>query len=113
MLFRSKSGLMSDGRVATMGKMVELDRFELEATSEVVRESVEESLTPQGRLRTELDALRSSHTTVTVWVYPESFAEFRELKQRLYKEGFLCAARPLPKGMRIGGSPHGSSSSAQ
>ncbi|MFM8570069.1 MAG: hypothetical protein ACKOAU_00590 [Pirellula sp.] len=109
----SKSGMMSDGRVAAMGKMVELERFELEPTRDVLRESIEESLSPQGRLRSELDAMRSSHTTVTVWVYPESFAEFRQLKQMLYKEGYLCAARPLPNGMRIGASPQGSSSSAQ
>lgn len=109
----SKNGLMSDGRVAAMGKMVELERFELEPTREVTRESVEESLGPQGRLRSELDASRSSHTTVTVWVYPESFAEFRRLKELLYKEGCLCAARPLPRDMRIGASPQGSSSTAQ
>jgi len=109
----SKSGLMSDGRVAAMGKMVELERFELETTRDVLRESVEDSLGPTGRLRSELDALRSSHTTVTVWVYPESFGEFRRLKELLYKEGCLCAARPLPRDMRIGASPQGSSSTAQ
>jgi hypothetical protein len=109
----SKSGLMSDGRVAAMGKMVELERFELEPTQDVIREKVEESLGPQGRLRSELDAARSNHTTVTVWVYPESFSEFRKLKELLYKEGFLCAARPLPRDMLIGASPQGSSSTAQ
>jgi len=109
----SKSGLMSDGRVAAMGKMVELERFELEPTGEVLRESIQESLAAQGRLRGELDSSRSSHTTVTVWVYPESFAEFRMLKELLYKEGYLCAARPLPRDMRIGASPQGSSSTAQ
>lgn len=109
----SKSGLMSDGRVAAMGKMVELERFELEPTQDVTRESIDESLGPTGRLRSELDAFSSSHTTVTVWVYPESFAEFRRLKELLYKEGCLCAARPLPRDMRIGASPQGSSSTAQ
>jgi hypothetical protein len=109
----SKSGLMSDGRVAAMGKMVELERFELEETRDVLRESVEVSLAQKGRLRAELDATRSNHTTVTVWVYPESFNEFRKLKELLYKEGCLCAARPLPRDMRIGASPQGSSSTAQ
>jgi hypothetical protein len=109
----SKSGLMSDGRVAAMGKMVELERFELEETRDVLRESVEASLAQKGRLRAELDATRSNHTTVTVWVYPESFNEFRKLKEMLYKEGCLCAARPLPRDMRIGASPQGSSSTAQ
>jgi hypothetical protein len=109
----SKAGLMSDGRVAAMGRMVELERFELEPTPEIYHESVAQSLAPGGRLRTELDASRSGHTTVTVWVYPESFSEYRTLRDQLFQEGFLSAARPLPKNMRIGASPNGSSSAAQ
>jgi hypothetical protein len=96
----SRSGLMSDGRVAAMGKMVEL-------------EPLEKSLGLGGRLRMELDASRSQQTTVTVWVYPESFGCFRQLKEQLFKEGYLCAARPMPSNMRIGASPRGSSSVAQ
>lgn len=109
----SKAGLMSDGRVAAMGRMVELERFELEPTPEIFHESVAQSLGPGGRLRTELDASRSGHTTVTVWVYPESFSEYRTLRDQLFQEGFLSAARPLPRNMRIGASPNGSSSAAQ
>ena len=109
----SKSGLMSDGRSAAMGRMIELDKFELEPTSEIQRETVAQALAPGGRLRMELDANRSQPTTVTVWVYPDSFGSFRVLKQRLFAEGFLCAARPLPGNMRIGASPRGSSSTAQ
>lgn len=109
----SKAGLMSDGRVAAMGRMVELERFELEPTTEIFHESVAQSLGPGGRLRTELDASRSGHTTVTVWVYPESFSEYRTLRDQLFQEGFLSAARPLPRNMRIGASPNGSSSAAQ
>lgn len=108
-----RSGLMSDGRAAAMGRMVELDKFELDPTSEIVTEQISEALRPGGRLRAELDAYRSQQTTVTVWVYPESFREFRILKERLFQEGFLCAARPMPENMRIGASPRGSSSSAQ
>jgi hypothetical protein len=109
----AKSGLMSDGRVAAMGKMVELDKFELDPTPEIVAETIERALSIGGRLRAELTASRSQQTTITVWVYPESFAQFRILKERLFAEGFLCAARPLPSGMKIGASPRGSSSVAQ
>lgn len=109
----SKSGLMSDGRSAAMGRMIELDKFELDPTPDVLSESVEQALGTGGRLRTELDASRSQQTTVTVWVYPDSFGSFRTLKQRLFSEGMLCAARPLPSNMRIGASPRGSSSAAQ
>lgn len=109
----SRSGLMSNGRTAAMGRMVELDKFELEPTQEILAETVEESLRIGGRLRAELESSRSQQTTVTVWVYPDSFATFRALKEKLFKDGFLCAARPLPSSMRIGASPRGSSSAAQ
>jgi hypothetical protein len=109
----SRNGVVSDGRSSAMGRMVELDKFELEPTSEILAERVSESLRPGGRLRAELDARRSQQTTITVWVYPESFGEFRILKEMLFREGFLCAARPLPSDMRIGASPRGSSSAAQ
>jgi hypothetical protein len=104
---------MSDGRNAGMGRMVELEKFELDPTPEIITETVAEALRAGGRLRAELDANRSQQTTITVWVYPESFREFRKLKELLFREGFLCAARPLPENMRIGASPRGSSSSAQ
>ncbi|MFO0012507.1 MAG: hypothetical protein ACK553_07185 [Planctomycetota bacterium] len=109
----SRNGIMSDGKTAAMGRMVELEKFELEPNKDIVAESVADALRPGGRLRAELEACRSQQTTITVWVYPESFGEFRKLKERLFQEGFLCAARPLPENMRIGASPRGSSSAAQ
>jgi len=92
---------------ATASRNSQRDKFE------DVLGPIDGFLMRQGRLRGELDSSRSSHTTVTVWVDPESFAEFRMLKELLYKEGYLCAARPLPRDMRIGASPQGSSSTAQ
>lgn len=110
---KSQSGVFSDGRSTRMGKSVELQKFELEPTAEVVRESVDQSLAPGGRLRVELSSHVSTQTTVTVWVYPDSFEQFRNLKERLFVESFLCAARPLPFNVRIGASPKGSASAAQ
>jgi len=52
-------------------------------------------------------------TTVTVWVYPDSFAAFRTLKEHLYAKGFATAGRPLPMDYPISGSPHGRRSDAQ
>jgi hypothetical protein len=110
---KSQSGILSDGRTARMGRSVELEKFELEPTPEVVRESIDQTLSPGGRLRIELSASSAQHTTVTVWVYPDSFDEFRVLKERLFAEGYLCAARPLPFHIRVGASPKGSASTAQ
>jgi hypothetical protein len=110
---KSQSGIMSNGTSARLAKTVELEKFELEPTAEVLRESVDRTLGPGGRLRIELSTSAAQHTTVTVWVYPDSFNEFRDLKERLFAEGFLCAARPLPFNIRIGASPRGSASTAQ
>ncbi len=91
----------------------ELDRFELEPTGSVVAEPINEALQEASRFGLELVRRNPRETVVTVWVYPDSFDDYRSLKARLFSEGYLCAARPLPEGVRIGASPHGSRSSAQ
>ena len=91
----------------------ELDRFEIETTADAPSESLQRALTPTGRLRLELASRNPAETVITVWVYEDSFAEFGILKSRLFDEGFLCAARPLPKGLRISASPRGTRSAAQ
>ena len=110
---KSQSGILSNGSSARLARTIELEKFELEPTGEVVHESVDETLGTGGRLRLELASCAVQHTTVTVWVYPDSFNEFRTLKERLFAEGFLCAARPLPFNVRVGASPRGSASTAQ
>lgn len=110
---KSQSGMMSNGSQVRMARSIELEKFELETTEDVLRETVQQTLGSGGRLRMELSGCVSQQTTVTVWVYPDSFNEFRILKERLFAEGFLCAARPLPFNVRIGASPNGSSSTAQ
>jgi hypothetical protein len=91
----------------------ELERFELEPTPSTPSESLQESLSASGRLRLELASRDPSETVVTVWVYPDSFREYRTLQTRIFEEGFLSAARPLPENIRIGASPRGTRSSAQ
>lgn len=109
----AKRGMVTNGTTAGMGQMVALDRFELEPTSEAIAESVEETLSDSGRLKLELSGRNPKETVTTVWVYPDSFAEFRVLKESLFSMGFMTAARPLPNGIRIGAAPSGSHSSAQ
>ncbi|MEZ6057403.1 MAG: hypothetical protein R3C01_11945 [Planctomycetaceae bacterium] len=52
-------------------------------------------------------------TTLTFWTYPDSFALHRELQQFAQRHGYQVAARPLPEGVPIAGSPNGSKSIAQ
>ncbi len=110
---KTQRGLVSNGAGASMAQNVELEYFVLEPTEEVIRENIDAALQVSGRLRSELALHQPRSTTVTVWVYPNSFGSFRKLKERLFVEGYLTAARPLPEGIRVGASPQGSNSSAQ
>lgn len=106
-------GFMMRYKMAAVQGGFELDRFEIETTPDNRGEPLESALSPSGRLRLDLASRDPGETVVTVWVYPDSFEQFRRLKSALFDEGFLCAARPLPDGIRIGASPRGSRSSAQ
>lgn len=52
-------------------------------------------------------------TTLTFWVYPDSYPIFRKLQKFAHEHGFPVAARPLPKGIPIAGAPNGSRSASQ
>lgn len=52
-------------------------------------------------------------SSLTFWVYPDSFALFRQLQAAAQAEGFVVSARPLPFGIPIAGSPHGTRSAGQ
>ena len=51
-------------------------------------------------------------TTVTVFVYPDSFQYLRDIKKRLFSLKYQMALRPLPDGVPIAISPHGTSSAS-
>ena len=76
-------------------------------------ESVEEAMAGTSQFRQTLSLHRPGDTTVTLWTYPDSFAEYRWLNDELHRLGYVTAGRPLPAGFPIGGSPHGSRSAAQ
>ncbi|MCL2005430.1 MAG: hypothetical protein FWG73_04620 [Planctomycetaceae bacterium] len=68
---------------------------------------------PQSEFCRKLAAFQKHLYTVTVWVYPDSFEEYQELKQFLQVQGYSVAARPMLLGHPIGISPHGTRSSTQ
>lgn len=92
---------------------VELERFYFVQADEQLGEPIERALTPNSMFRSRLAGMEPRSTTITVWVYPESFDQFRIVKAELFKLGYLTAGRPLPDGYPIGGSPDGTRSSAQ
>jgi hypothetical protein len=50
---------------------------------------------------------------VTFWVYPDSFALYRQLRDHLYERDLVVAGRPLPEGIPISSSRRGTVSRGQ
>jgi hypothetical protein len=80
---------------------------------EEVGEPVATALEESSEFRRRVAGFRPDKTTVTIWCYPDGFADFRRLKDFLQERGYSVAGRPLPEGFPIMGSPKGTKSSAQ
>ena len=102
-----------DTGVESRGTVVQLVKWELMPVTSKLGEPVEQALLPNSDMNHYLKRYRPDATTVTIWIYPDSFSEFRALRRELYEMGYATAGRPLPQGVLIGGSPHGSKSAAQ
>lgn len=96
-----------------MRDVVGLERFVLVPVSERLGEPFDQALQPQSNFRRKLRGFHPETTTITVWCYPDSFDQFRDLKRELLQLGFRSAGRPLPAGHPISGSPHGTRSAAE
>jgi hypothetical protein len=60
-----------------------------------------------------VDALDVNQTAVTLWVYPDSFELYRRLRDYLHDHDVTVAGRPLPIGVPIASSRHGTVSRGQ
>ncbi|HTQ38742.1 MAG TPA: hypothetical protein VMJ32_06925 [Pirellulales bacterium] len=101
--------------VADHGRIVGLraKEFQVVPTGTQEGETFEQAMRPTSAFHQAL-ALHSPHdTTVTLWTYPDSFETYLQLKEELHRLDFATAGRPLPMGVLIGGSDHGTKSSAQ
>jgi len=81
-------------------------------TGPLVGEPVEDALLASSRFRRTLAGVKPE-TTVTLWCYPDSFGEYRRVREELHRLGVPTAGRPLPEGAPIGGSSDGSKSVVQ
>ena len=95
------------------GTYLQVAHLELLPESHRLGEPLDAALAPGSRFREKLSMVSPRQYTITVWTYPDSFDEFRKLKKELYDLGYAVAGRPLPEGMPIGASPHGSRSAAE
>jgi hypothetical protein len=95
------------------GSYVRLRRWSLVPVSNDLGEPVRLALDQGSDFRQKLKDILPGRTTITIWVYPDGFDAFREIRKELYRLNYAIAARPLPIGEPIAGSPTGSKSAAQ
>ena len=95
------------------GSYAQLRRWSLIPTSDELGEPVRLALMEDSDFRRALVKILPGRTTITIWVYPDGFEAFRRIRKELYRLGYTIAARPLPPGASISGSPDGSKSAAQ
>ncbi|MEK6235751.1 MAG: hypothetical protein N2C14_13670, partial [Planctomycetales bacterium] len=96
-----------------LGAIVEVTRWSLIPDDDRSGDTLEGVLAPNSRFREFMRTRDPKKTTITLWVYSESFRACMGLQQELRRMGFAAAVRPLPQGMPISGSPHGARSAAQ
>jgi hypothetical protein len=76
-------------------------------------EPAETALLDNSEFRQIVDGIDPSFTAVTFWVYPDSFALFRRLRDFLYQRDIVVAGRPLPVGTPVMSTPQGTVSRGQ
>jgi hypothetical protein len=91
----------------------DLRSFEVVPEFEGRGETFEMAFQPASDFARTINRLNPLRATVTFWVYPDSFGLYRKLRDELHTRGFLVAARPMPEGLPIKGSPAGSLSAGQ
>ncbi|MCA9027732.1 MAG: hypothetical protein KDA86_21155 [Planctomycetaceae bacterium] len=109
---RQASSLIDELRYGTAIIRMGVSQWRIIPQPDVVAETASQALHPHSRF---IAALRRAdrNATLTFWVHPDSFALHRDLQDFAHEQGFEVAARPLPAGIPITGSPQGSRSAAQ
>ena len=84
-----------------------------EPVAPVRGETLENALAERSQFRQIVDRLDPEQAAITFWVYPDSFALYRQLREYLYDHNLIVAGRPLPEGMPIASSRQGTRSLGQ
>lgn len=96
--------------------MVQFDGFQLIPSSDDLGLPAAQELDPTNsasEVRNTLQRYPAGKTTVSLWVYPDSYSEYNLVKHWLYEQGYQVACWPLDADKRISGSPSGFRTSAQ
>ena len=81
-------------------------------TSDLIGEPVDDALASRESVFCQrlLKYVRED-TTITIFVYPDSYGYLNDVKRFLFSLGYMTALRPLPDGVPISLSPNGTASS--
>jgi hypothetical protein len=90
-----------------------LSEWQLEPVAPVRGETADAALADGSEFRHIVDGLDPQQTVVTLWVYPDSFALYRRVRDYLYERDLVVAGRPLPDGVPIASSRRGTVSRGQ
>jgi hypothetical protein len=90
-----------------------MTEWQAEPLTPVRGETAQEALSAQSEFRQIVDVLDPQQTVVTFWIYADSFALFRQLRDYLYDRDVVVAGRPLPDNVPIMSSRHGTLSRGQ
>ncbi|MFN9717556.1 MAG: hypothetical protein ACK58L_02615, partial [Planctomycetota bacterium] len=91
---------------------LQLSRWEILPDPSLVEETFDEAIRPGSHYRHVIQEV-DPDTVVTLWIYPDSFEGFHEIREVAHGLNLRVAARPLPFGQAIIGSQTGSKSNAQ
>ncbi len=90
-----------------------LTGWEIVPRSDLRGETLAQAFQPGSDFHRAVNRLNPASDAITLWVYPDGFALYGQLREWLHQQGFLVSARPLPEGVAIRGSPGGSLSAGQ
>ncbi len=94
-------------------KTVSFQHFVLLPASLTMGETIAEALQDGSEFLDTLSRHEPRKTTVSIWVYPDSYEEHNQLKNWIHENGFQMASWPLDHGKKISGGPNGFRTSAQ
>ncbi|MEO2012796.1 MAG: hypothetical protein ABGZ53_00340 [Fuerstiella sp.] len=91
---------------------VSVSRWSILPTETLEAEPVDAALRVGSRMRQIMEST-DPDTVITVWLYPNDFKHFGRIREFAHGLNLRVAARPLPNGTPIAGSPNGSRSTSQ
>jgi len=93
--------------------VIKFDHFVILPTVHDLGETVDSQLFSNSQFMSQLSGRQPEKTTISIWVYPDSFSEFMNMKKHLHQQGFQVASWPLEFNRPISGGPNGFKTSAQ